>query len=137
MLRIVMFEIPTSLNQFPSADENDVDDDTSDNDGSEHDDGHCIDNVSKHGYVKRRNVLNPERCKYACDYFKAAANSRDGRHIITNGHRRMLTVDPSRTKDVGMLQIIEDVKLFPHYAPFYSVHPLIIPSLSSLYYIIV
>ena len=78
MLRIVMFEIPTSLNQFPSADENDVDDDTSDNDGSEHDDGHCIDNVSKHGYVKRRNVLNPERCKYACDYFKAAANSRAG-----------------------------------------------------------
>ena len=66
--------------------------------------------LNSHGYIERGIVLSPEKCKIACDYFKAATNKREGRHIIANGTRRMVTVDPSRTTDSGMLLIIEDVK---------------------------
>jgi hypothetical protein len=66
--------------------------------------------LNSHGYIERGIVLSPEKCKIACDYFKAATNKREGRHIIANGTRRMVTVDPSRTTDSGMLLIIDDVK---------------------------
>ena len=62
------------------------------------------------GYIERGTVLSEERCQGAREYFKENANSREGRHLIDNGKRKMLVVDPNRTTDERMKQVIEDVK---------------------------
>ena len=66
--------------------------------------------LNSKGYIDRGPVLSAERCEGAIEYFKENADGREGRHVIENGLRAMLSVDPNRTTDKRMKLVIEDVK---------------------------
>ena len=69
--------------------------------------------LNSKGYLERGNVLSPINVKYACDYFKATSSrkkSLDSQHVIGNGTRASLAIDPSSTMDLGMQHVIQEVK---------------------------
>ena len=116
--------IATSLNPPSEEDdidgsdeENDEDMDGDDSNGEDNDDDNVMEDddtlnaeLNSKGYIERGIVLSAERCEGAREYFKDNAESREGRHLIDNGFRQMLSVHPSRTTDKRMKQLIEDVK---------------------------
>ena len=99
--------IPTSLNP-PSEDDMEKDEGHESEDDDEDDDTLNVD-LNVKGYSERGIVLSEERCHGLREYFKETS-IRDGGHIIENGCRKMLAIDPHRNPDMRMKQVIEDVK---------------------------
>jgi len=68
--------------------------------------------LNSKGYLEVGVVLSQINVKYACNYFKetSSRNTSLGRGVIENGMRAMVSVDPSRTTDVGMQHVIQEVK---------------------------
>ena len=91
-------------------DADDSDDDNNDEDSVVEDDDTLNAELNSKGYIERGTVLSAERCEGAREYFRENADSREGRHLIDNGFRKMLSVHPSRTTDKRMKLLIEDVK---------------------------
>ena len=100
--------IPTSLNP-PSEDDMEKDEGHESEEDDVEDDGTLNVDLNVKGYSERGIVLSEERCHGLREYFKETS-IRGGGHIIENGCRKMLAIDPHRNRDMRMKQVIEDVK---------------------------
>ena len=91
----------------PSEDdtENDDEDDASEDEESDDDV-----ELNAKGYLEMGIVLSQEACHGLREYFKETSNGREGRHLIGNGFRNMVAIDPYRTTDPRVKLAIGEAK---------------------------